>query len=69
MANVATNIFPVGNITVIVVYMVAGSYPASLLLTNDHVAPVSNIVGTANLWLWTRKYKKPCCVLTLFTSG
>ena len=53
VANVATNIFPVGNIIVksIVVYMVAGSFAASLQLTNDHMAPVSNIARTANLWV------------------
>ena len=45
--------FPVGNITVkgIVVCMVAGSFAASLQLTNDHVVPVSNIASTANLWV------------------
>ena len=49
----ATIVFPVGNITIrgIVVYMVAGSFAASLQLTNDHVAPVSKISGTANPWV------------------
>ena len=53
IANVATNIFPVGNITFkgVVVCTVAASFDASLQLTNDHVAPVSNIVGTVNPWV------------------
>ena len=50
IANVATNVFPIGNIMVkgIMDCMVAGSFPASLQLTNDRVAPVSNIAGTVN---------------------
>ena len=47
----ATIFFPIGNVIrlgALVVYMVAGSFTASLRLTNDHVAPVSSIAGTAN---------------------
>ena len=53
IANVATNVFPVGNVIVkgIVVCTVAGSFAASLQLTNDRIAPVSNISGTENLWV------------------
>ena len=51
LVNVATNVFPVGNITVkgVVVCTVVGSFSASLQLTNDYVVPVSNIAGTENL--------------------
>ena len=53
MANVATNIFPVGNTTVkgVVVYTVAGSFSSSFQQTNDHMVPVSNIAGTVNQWV------------------
>ena len=53
MANVATNIFPVGNITVkgVVVCMVAGSFAASSQLTNDCMAPMYNNAGTTNPWV------------------
>ena len=50
MANI---VFLVGNITVkgVVVCTVAGSFAANLHLTNNCVAPVSNIAGTANPWV------------------
>ena len=53
IADVATMFSLVGNVMVkgVVVCMVAGSFTASLQLTNDRVAPVSNIAGTANLWV------------------
>ena len=53
MANVAINVFPVGNVTVIGVMgcTVASSFSASLRLTNDHMAPVSNVANTANPWI------------------
>ena len=35
-------------------YAVAGS----LLLTYDHMAPVSNIADTVNPWVFIGKYKK-----------
>ena len=49
----ATIVFPVGNVIVrgIVVCTVAGSFAANFQLTNDHVAPVSNIDGTADPWV------------------
>ena len=52
-ANVATNVFLVGNIIVkgIMVCMVASSFSASLQLTNDCIVPVSNMAGTANPWV------------------
>ena len=62
-----TNFFPIGNVTVkgIVVCMVAGSFVASLWLTNNHVELVSNITCTANLWVYIDKYKRPRCILML----
>ena len=50
IANVATNVFPIGKIMVkgILGCMVANSFVASLQLSNDHVVPVSSIAGTAN---------------------
>ena len=53
ISNVATNVFPISNITVkgIIGYEVAGSFSASLQLTNNRMVPVSNIAGTANLWV------------------
>ena len=67
MANAATNIFPVGNIAPkgIVVCMVAGSFAASLWLTNNRVVPVSNMAGIANLWVWTDKYNRLCYIFAL----
>ena len=53
IAEVATIVFPVGIVTVrgIVVYAIAFSFAANLQLMNDHVAPVSSIAGTVNLWV------------------
>ena len=53
MANVATNVIPVGNITIkgIMGYTVASNFFASLQLTNVRVAPVSNMADTANAWV------------------
>ena len=53
IAKLANSVFPSGNITVkgFVVYMVAGSFAASLQLTNDGMVPVSNIAGAANPWV------------------
>ena len=50
---VITDVFPVGNVIVkgIVVCIVAGSFAASLWLTNDRIAPISNIASTANPWV------------------
>ena len=60
-------VFPIGNVTVsgIMVYTIAGSFAANLRLTNDHVAPVSSIAGTANPWVWTDRYNRPHCVCIL----
>ena len=57
MANVATNTSPVSNITVkgVVVCILASSFAASLQLTNNYVAPVSNIAGTGKPWVQTDK--------------
>ena len=51
IAIVATNVFPIGNATIkgIMVCMVAGSFSTNLWLTNDHVAPTSNIAEIVNL--------------------
>ena len=56
MSNVATSVFPVGNITVkgIMGCTVAGSFSASFQLTNDCITPVFNMAGTLNLWVSTR---------------
>ena len=53
IANVATTVFPIGNVTVegVGVCTVAGSFAASLQLINDRIAPVSNIDGTVNPWV------------------
>ena len=53
MTNVATSVFPVGNVIIKDVggCTVAGSFSASLQLTNNHVAPVFNTTDTANLCL------------------
>ena len=50
IADVVVIVFPVGNVTVrgAIVYTVAGSCAANLWLTNDHVAPMSSMAGTAN---------------------
>ena len=50
IADVVVIVFPVGNVTVrgVVVFTVAGSYAANLWLTNDCVAPMSSMAGTAN---------------------
>ena len=71
IAKVATNVFPIGNDTVraFVVCKLAGTFSASLLLTNDHMVPVYNIVDTANPWILIGKYKRPHCILTLLNSG
>ena len=47
IAAVATNVFHIGNVMVkgIVVCSVAGSFAASLRLTNDCIVPVSNILA------------------------
>ena len=53
IADVAVIIFLVGSVTVsgVVVYTIAGSFAANLQVTNDCMAPVSSIAGTANLWV------------------
>ena len=53
MANVATSVFPVGNVMAkgIMGCVVADSFTASLKLTNHHMEPVSNIAGTENPWV------------------
>ena len=53
MADVATNFFLVGNIMVKVLLgcTVSSSFSARFQLTNDRVAPVSNIMGTENPWV------------------
>ena len=50
MADGATSVFLVGNIMVkgIMGCMVASSFSASLLLTNNRMVPVSNIASAAN---------------------
>ena len=67
----AVIVFLVHSITIrgVVVYTIAGSFAANLWLTNDHVAPVSSIAGTANPWLYTDKYKRPHCVCMLLSDG
>ena len=49
IANIATNVFHIGNIIVknFISCTIAGSFAASFLLTNNRVAPVSIIAGTA----------------------
>ena len=71
IADVVTNAFPIGNATVkgILVCMVAGSFAASLQLTNDRMVPVSSIVGTENPWALIDNYNKPYCILTLLNCG
>ena len=67
----ATNVFLVGNITFkgIVVFTVAGSFAASLQLTNDHMAPVSNIAGTVNPWVLSGKNNRPHCTLMILNCS
>ena len=62
-----TIVFPISNVIVkgVVVCTVASSFATSLPLTNDHIAPVSNIAGNANLWVLTGKYNRPHCILML----
>ena len=71
MADIVVIVFPVGNITIrsIVVYTVAGSCAANLWLTNDHVASMSSMAGTANPWVYTDRYKRPCCICALLSNG
>ena len=47
----AVIVFLVGNVTIrgVVIYTIAGSFAANLWLTNDYIAPMSSISGTANL--------------------
>ena len=53
MADVAINVFPAGNGMVkgAMGCMVAGSFSASLRLTNDHEVHVFNMAGTENTWV------------------
>ena len=53
IADVATIIFPISNVTIrgVVVYTVADSFAASLWVTNNRVVPAYNIAGTANSWV------------------
>ena len=53
ISNVATNVFPIGNIMDrgFMVCTLAGSFFTSLGLTNDHLVPVSNMANTANPWV------------------
>ena len=71
IADVIVIVFPVGNVTVRgdVVCTVAGNCAASLWLTNDCVAPVSSMAGTANPWVYMDRCKRPCCVCTLLSNG
>ena len=71
IADVVVIVFPVGNITVrgVVVYTVAGSCAANLWLTNDRIAPMSSMAGTANPWVYTDRYKRPRCICTLLSNG
>ena len=68
---VGTSAFLVSNAMAkgIMVYVVASSFSSRFRLTNDHVAPVSNMVGTVNPWVSIGKYKRPCCILTLLKCG
>ena len=49
----------------VMVCMVAGSFAANLQLMNNHVAPVSSIIGTANPWVWMDKHNRPCYICTI----
>ena len=48
---------------------VVGDFAASLQFTNDRVAPVSNIAGTANLLVGIDKYKRLHCILMLLNCS
>ena len=67
----ASNVFPIGNVMVrgFMVYIVAGSFFASLQLTNNYMAPVSSIADTENFLVLTGKYKIPHCILMLLSLG
>ena len=71
IADVVVIVFPVGNITVrgAVVCTVAGNCAANLRLTNDRIAPVSSMAGIANPWVYTDRYKRPCCICILLSNG
>ena len=71
IADVVVIIFPVGNVTVrgVIVYTVAGSCAANLWLTNDRIAPMSSMAGTANPWVYTDRYKRPHCICMLLSNG
>ena len=53
IVNIATNVFPICNVMVkgIVVCMIAGIFTASIQLTNNCMAPISNIASTVNSWV------------------
>ena len=53
ITDVVTSVLPVGYVTVkdVMGCTVAGSLSASLQLMNDHVVPLSNMAGIANLWV------------------
>ena len=70
-SQVETNDLPICNVMFrgVVVHTVAGSFFASLQLTKNHMAPVSNIADTVNPWVLIGKYKRPYCMLTLPNSG
>ena len=71
ISKLATNVLNIGNRTVrgIVGCVLARSFSASLQITNDHMAPVSNIADTVNLWVLIGKYKRPCCIPIVLSSG
>ena len=71
MVDMATSVFPVGSIMLkgIMGCTVAASFSASLQLTNNYIAPVSNIADTVNPWLWIGLYKRPCWVSMLLNYG
>ena len=71
IADVVVIVFPVGNVTVRgdIVYTVAGNCAANLRLTNDRIAPVSSMAGTENPWVYTDRYKRPCCICMLLSNG
>ena len=69
IARVATNVLLVDSITNIdiISYAVTNSFSTSQQLTNNYIAPVSNIADTKNLWVLLAKYKRPCCILILLS--
>ena len=71
ISEVATNVFPIGKITVrgIMVCTIAGRFFASLQLTNNCVEPVSSIADITNPWILIGKYKRLYCILILLNSG